>query len=167
MGSKKSSVVVIDKDVFKSKAWYTLRKGSSAVVYTYFLMKRVLIKVPTKRGKNRWKIANNGNIEFTYSEAKKYLGFTKPRFHGALKDLVERGLIDVTHSGGGFDGDKSLYGCSDRWRKYDTPEFEFKTIPKDNRQGRGFSAFHQKNQPIKVNESGIKPKLKRRKNKSK
>ncbi len=135
---KRSPIVVVEREFFNSKAWRSVRKGSSAIVYTHFLMKRRLEKAPANRGKRRWLITNNGEIEFTYSEARKKLGFNKPKFHGAIKELVEKGLIDITHSGGGYDGDKSLYAISERWRKYETHEFEDKTIPKDTRKGRGF-----------------------------
>lgn len=138
MGKKPSPYIYVERDVLKSKAWCSLRKGSSAIVYTHFLMKRRMEKAPAKRGKRRYFISNNGEIEFTYSEAERKLGFSKPRFRDALKELVEKGLIDVTHSGGGYDGNKSLYAVSDRWSKYDTPEFERKTFEKDTREGRGF-----------------------------
>ena len=101
-----------------------------------------MIKAPVKRGKDRLIIENNGEIVFTYSEANKKLRFNKPRFHSAIKELVEKGLIDITHSGGGYNGDKSLYAISDRWRKYDSPEFEDMTMLKDARQGRGFAVVH-------------------------
>jgi hypothetical protein len=115
-----------------------------------FFMKRVIQYVSVKRGKRRYNIVNNGRIEYTYSEARKRRGFTRPRFHAALKELVEKGLIDVTHHGGGYNGEKSLYAISDRWRKYGTPEFEFKTMPKDTRQGRGFAAAHKRKPKSKL-----------------
>jgi len=143
MTAKKSTHIYIEKDILNSKAFGSLRKGSSVIVYFDFLMKRIITRGTAKRGKNRWVIVNNGEIEYTYSEARKKRGFTKPRFRDAIKELVEKGLIDITHAGGGYDGDKSLYAISDRWRKYGTPEFESSIMQKDTRQGRGFAAVHK------------------------
>jgi hypothetical protein len=147
---KKSPYIVIEKDLLKSKAFGSLQKGSAAIVLMDFYMKRVIQFAPSKRGKRRPDIVNNGKIEYTYSEARKKRGFTRPRFHAALKELVEKGLIDVTHHGGGYNGEKSLYAISNRWRKYGTPEFEFKTMPKDSRQGRGFAAVHKRKRKSKL-----------------
>ena len=80
-----------------------------------------------------------------------------------MKELVEKGLIDIEHSGGGYDGDKSLYAISDRWRKYDTLEFEDKTMPKDTRQGRGYAVVHGRKKKTGRNKMKSKPKLVRRK----
>jgi len=163
MGKKSSPIIVIEKELLRSKAWRSLRKGSSAVVYTHFLMKRVLVNAPGKRGKNRKIIANNGKIEFPYSEALK-LGLSRQRFRDALKEIVEKGFIDITHSGGGFDGDKSKYAIVERWLKYDTPEFEHKTFEKDIRQGRGYAVVHGRKQKATNDKIKSKPKLIRRKN---
>jgi hypothetical protein len=158
MTQKKSSIIVVDKDVLNSKAFGSLRKGSSAIVYFDFLMKRIIKRAKVKRGKHRPIIVNNGELEYTYSEAKKKRGFSKPRFHAAIKELVEKGLIDITRPGGGYDGEKSLYGISDRWKKYGTSEFELVTMQRDTRQGRGFAAVHNR----KKKKSTTKPNSKRR-----
>jgi hypothetical protein len=163
MAKSKSPVIVVDKDVLNSKAFSSLRKGSTIIVYIDFLQKRKLFDAKTKRGKKRWVIVNNGEIEYTYSEAKKKRGFTKPRFHAAIKELVEKGLIDITHAGGGYDGDKSLYAISDRWKKYGTPEFESVTMQKDTRQARGFSTVHERNKQKDTSKPKTKSKLVRRK----
>ncbi len=73
MEKKKSPIIVVNKELLNSRAWCSLRKGSSAVVYTHFLMKRVMEKLPRKKGKDSLFIKNNGKIEFTYSEARKRL----------------------------------------------------------------------------------------------
>jgi hypothetical protein len=147
---KRSTHIYVDKEVIRSEAFSSLRKGSSIMTYLDFLTKRVIKYAPSKRGKRRPDIVNNGKIEYTYSEARKKRGFTRPRFHAALKELVEKGLIDVTHHGGGYNGEKSLYAISNRWKKYGTPEFEFKAMRKDCRQGRGFAAVHKRKRKSKL-----------------
>ena len=86
-------------------------------------------------------ILNNGELEYCYSEAEKK-GMTRPRFMRALDQLIERGFIDVVHSGsGGKKGDKSLYAISERWRYWETEDFIENPRPKDNRNGRGFNRY--------------------------
>jgi len=58
----------------------------------------------------------------------------------ALDELVEKGFIDITHSGsGGIKGDKSLYAISDRWKDYGKSNFKPMKRQKDSRKGRGFA----------------------------
>ena len=163
MTKKKSSIIVVDKDVLNSKAFSSLRKGSSAIVYFDFLMKRIIKRAKVKSGKQRVVVVNNGEIEYTYSEAKRKRGFTKQRFHSAIKELVEKGLIDIARPGGGYDGEKSLYSISDRWKKYDTPEFESVTMRRDTRQGRGFAAVHNRREKKSANKLYSNRKLVKRK----
>jgi DNA-binding PadR family transcriptional regulator len=89
-------------------------------------------------------ILNNGKIEYTYSEAEKR-GISRATFMRAIDTLVQRGFIDITHSGsGGKRGDKSLYAISERWMNWGKDEFEEATRPKDTRQGRGFARYWKK-----------------------
>lgn len=163
MAKSKSPIIVVEKDVLNSKAFSSLKKGSSIIVYIDFLQKRKLVDTKNKRGKNRWVITNNGQLEYTYSEEKKKRGLTKPRFNGAIKELVDKGLIDIAHAGGGYDGDKSLYAISDRWKKYGTPEFESVTMHKDTRRGRGFNTKDKRKMQKDTDKPKTKSKLVQRK----
>ena len=132
----------IDKELLRSEAFRSLR-GAAMLVYLDFLSKRKMQKANGK-AKNRWVIINNGEIEYTYSEAEKR-GITRPRFMRAIDELVEKGFIDIAHSGsGGLKGDKSLYAISNRWRDYGTKVYIFKSRQKDNRSGRGWQRYHDK-----------------------
>ena len=67
------------------------------------------------------------------------------RFMRAITELVDKGFIDIIHSGsGGIKGDKSKYAISERWRKWETELFVKKTRLKDNRGGRGFAVYWKK-----------------------
>ena len=86
---------------------------------------------------------NNGQIEFTYSEALKK-GYSRRSFRDALDQLIERGFIDIAHLGsGGWKGDKNLYSISDRWRDFGTDDFKPMERPKDRRKGIGFQKKHR------------------------
>lgn len=119
-------------------------------IYLVFLLKCQNEKLniagkPGKRGKS-WRIKNNGEIEFTYSEARKYC--TDKTFAKAIDELFEKGLIDITHEGIGAMRDKSKYAISGRWKKFDTPEFEVK-----KRVKRNWHKKKKKNFPIGKNSS--------------
>ena len=79
----------------------------------------------------------------------RFVGISYPNIEDAERGY-QKGLIDVAHHGGGYNGEKSLYAISDRWRKYGTPKFEFKTMLKDCRQGRGFAADHKRKRKSKL-----------------
>ena len=133
-----STIIVIERALLKSEAFRGL-SGKAKTVYFDFRMK-CKIGGP----KDRRVIINNGELEYTYSEAEKK-GIIRSSFMSAIDSLVERGLMDITHSGaGGRKGDKSLYAISDRWRKWGTEDFIAKSRPKDTRQGRGFAAHWRK-----------------------
>ena len=139
-----SDIIVIEKKLLKSKAFRSLN-GNAKTIYFDFFMKRRITKTKARPGrKSERVILNNGEIEYCYSEAEKE-GLTRPVFQRALDALIEKGLIDIAHLGlGGPARDKSKYAISNRWRAYDTPEFNRKIRQKDIRRGRGFAIYHKK-----------------------
>ena len=145
-----------DRDITKSKAFRSLGK-TSILVYLDFRMKCKVKKMKARSGrKAEWIILNNGEIEYTYSEAESK-GISRPAFKRSLKDLVEKGFIDISHSGmGGPKGDKSKYKISERWTDWGTDDFIFKTMEKDTRQGRGFAAYWR-NQKAIIGNAGVTP----------
>ncbi len=156
-----------ERRLFKAEAFRSLR-GSSIKVYFDFRLKLqwkpVKPSKPAQRGKE-WVPTNNGELIYTYGEAKKN-GFNPPRFRDALDELVEKGFIDITHSGGGIEGDCSKYAVSERWRKYGKEDFEELIRPKDLRKGRGFARMHdekKKSKELKAKKSTNVVKLRRRK----
>lgn len=122
------SVIVLDQQLVKSKAWLSL---SSIAVQTYLLF-RCKCQIakrsgrPGKRGDNFMeRLLNNGELVFTYAEAKRLYGITAPRFSRAIDELVdEKGFIDITATGMGVYKVTTLYAISDRWRLYGTPDYK-------------------------------------------
>lgn len=80
------------------------------------------------------KIKNNGELSFTYQEAG-WRGMNARRFSRALKELYRLGFIDISHLGRGIRGDYTRYAISDRWRKYDTPEWKEHPYPGNWEEG--------------------------------
>ena len=120
---KRSAVVVFEQRLLKSKAYRSLRKPTSFIVFGVFMTKRQLAKVG-RSGKERWEITNNGEIEFTFPEAEKEYGISSSAFTKAIDELREKGFIDIAATGMGVHKVKNLYSISDRWKLYGTPEYE-------------------------------------------
>jgi len=108
--------------------------GTAIRVYLIFLSKRQLQPIQGKKGKSggkrRYVLVNQGEIQFTYREAKEKHGIQSAAFRDAIDQLVAVGLIDVAQQGSGVQKDVSLYALSDRWRLYGMPEFVVRTRPK-------------------------------------
>lgn len=81
---------------------------------------------------------NNGELVFTYIEAKQKYGMTAGRFARAIDELVEKGFLDIAETGMGLYGMPTHYGISDRWRYWGTEKFEPAKRPEPNIRGCGF-----------------------------
>lgn len=117
-----SKVVVFETRLLKSKAYRSLKTPTAYVVFGIFMTKRQLVNTGRK-GKERWEIINNGEIEFTYKEAEKIYGILAWAFSKAIDELLDKGLIDIAATGMGVHKVKNLYAISDRWKFYGTPEY--------------------------------------------
>lgn len=149
-----SEIVIIERALLKSEAFRALG-GTAKTVYLDFLMKR-RIKGVKVRGRKEPVILNNGELEYSYSEAEAK-GIPRSTFMRALDELIGRGFLDVAHSGsGGMKGDKSLYSISERWRAYGTEHFVSATRSKDTRQGRGFKPGNREWMKAKSANIGVK-----------
>jgi len=119
----------VDREVLKSPAFWCLT-GCAPQVYMAFLTRCRKMKAKGSKKHSPWTILNNGELVFSYRQAKALFGVSKDRFTHALDQLVEAGLIDIRHSGGGMEADASHYGISDRWRLYGTADFKAAARPK-------------------------------------
>ena len=138
----KSEKLVFERDFLKSKAYLSL-SATAIKVLNFFHMRKIMVK-SKGRDREKWIIANNGDIIFTYDEALK-LGFTKRAFRDALDRLIKTGFIKINHSGGGLKGDSSTYFISEEWVNYGTDKLKIQEretnkrlslIMKENRKNR-------------------------------
>ena len=118
-----SDTITIDRALFKSNAWLSLT-GVAPQVLTLFLLRRQMVQANRKKGRDNWVCANNGEIIFTYAEAKEKYGITERRFHQALDELIEHGFIDIATPANSLIKQPTKYSISERWRKYGTSDFE-------------------------------------------
>jgi DNA-binding PadR family transcriptional regulator len=135
-----SNKLFLERDLLRADVFRSLAR-KSIHVYFDFRMKCRWQKVKKSKRRDTWVIANNGDIEYTYTEAEKR-GISRASFMRAIDELVEKGFLDISHSGsGGIKGDKSKYAISDRWRDWGTEFFVKQARPKDKRNGRGFAVY--------------------------
>ena len=122
----------ISREVIMSKAFKKLT-ATALRTYLFFLTKRVMKTFAGSKqkrsGKGKYYIENQGEIEFTYREAEQRYGISSSSFKRAISQLVKLGLVDIVVSGYGLKRGKTLFGISERWQDYDTPDFVKKQRP--------------------------------------
>ena len=116
----KAKLTCIDLEIIQSPAFWDL-KGIAIKVYIVFLMKRVFPSRKKYRGKY-YGFVNNGEITYTFAEAKNNHGISKSTFLRARDELIRVGLIEIEEYGGNHHTNK--YTLSDNWRKYPEETFE-------------------------------------------
>ena len=102
-----------------SKAYRALKTPACYVVYGVFKTRCQVENVGTKRNP-QWKIANNGQLVFTWKEAEEGLGISKQKFGTAISELIDKGFIDIEKRGSWKPKVPTLYRISNRWKLYGT-----------------------------------------------
>ena len=137
--------IQVERELLNSPAFRALKSPNSVRVLLDLLAKRCWAETPgSKKRKKVWAFINNGEIEYTYKEAKGR-GMSGTTFARALDELIGHGFVDIEATGAGVFELKTLYRISERWRKWGKDEFEVKKRPKKNRwaQGIGFQPGHR------------------------
>lgn len=142
-----SKPAFIEQRLLKSKAYRGLRTPTAYFVLGIFWTKRQMTRVG-RSGKKQWVIANNGEIVFTYEEAKTKYGISYGAFRRAIDELLDKGFIDIAESGAGLHKSANLYSISERWKLYGTEKYKTpkprprtpinKGFQKGNRYGRNY-----------------------------
>lgn len=118
----KGQNIWVERRLIESEAFLSLSATAIKVLMIFFT-KRQFEQIGRK-GKEQWLIINNGQIVFTYQEAKTKYGISYSAFRNAIDDLREKGFMDIAESGAGLYKSANLYSISDRWKLYRTPEYE-------------------------------------------
>jgi hypothetical protein len=115
------NTAVIQPDMLYSEAFNELTITGVKVLIR-FLQKRRYSK--TGKGKNAKIAYDNSGLIFTFAEAACFK-ISRVSFSRAIKELVEKGFIEVTHQGGSFGRgrDWSTYRLINDWKLYGTPQF--------------------------------------------
>jgi len=143
MSKAKNVNIWFEKQLIYSKAFAELKTANAHKALAFFFTKRQC--APTGIGRwKKWEITNNGDIVFTYKEAKKKLGIKSDQtFTNTIDELRDKGFVDIASTGMGVYKVTTLYSISDRWRLYGTPEYK---KPKPRPKGpinRGFQKGNQ------------------------
>jgi hypothetical protein len=92
-----------------------------------------------KRGLKNLVVTNNGEIIFTYAEAKELGIKSSQTFYKVIKELVEElGFINIAYRGNYYQNEPSRYSISERWKRYKTDNYEKIKIPRILPKGIGF-----------------------------
>ena len=104
----------VERELFESKAFISLT-GVAPQLFILILSKR-RFENQGRKGKEKKVCVNYDSIHFTYIEAEKKYGITKPRFTRGVDELLAKGFITVKHQGGAYKQDKTIFALSENWR---------------------------------------------------
>ena len=114
----------IERVIPISKAYLSLELPASMKVLMGFYLKRQFEKVNKNKKRSEYYLKNNKELVFTYVEAKEKYRLSEGVFKRALRELHEKGFLDIARHGDGIHRIVNLYALSDRWRKYGTHEYD-------------------------------------------
>lgn len=84
-------------------------------------------------------ITNNGEIVFTYSEAKELGIKSSQTYYKVIRELVgDKGFIDIAEQGNWYEKKPTKFAISERWKRYGTDEYDSVEVPRILPKGLGF-----------------------------
>jgi hypothetical protein len=117
-------------EMITSPAYFALA-GCAPQLLSIFMLKRKFERLPVKKGRENRVCINCQELTFTYIQAEKSYGITKPRFSRGIDDLLAKGFISIVRLGGAWQQDKTVFSLSDRWKRW-TEGKVFEERPKVN-----------------------------------
>ncbi len=138
---KRRPGIYLESELLASPAFAELNRTEIRVLLRFYQKRQIAKKRKGQKVRSK-EILNNGQISFTYNEAND-MGISDSAFTRAIDGLLERGFIDITHSGEGMYRSVSLYAISTRWGRYGTEAFQQKTRRRRSRRV-GFLREHGK-----------------------
>ena len=92
--NQKGQNIWFERALIESKAFQLLKTAAAHKVFAFFYTKRQCEPIGRK-GKEGWNIKNNGQIVFTYQEARNRYGISYSTFRNAIDELIDKGFIDT------------------------------------------------------------------------
>ena len=143
------SFCMLEPDLIESQAVKDL--SSKAALYILMRFHQKVHRKKPKRSQRhlrRYDYTNNGELVFTYAEAKE-LGIGESAFYRALRELVEdKGFIDIAKPGNWYLREPTKYAISWRWKNYGTDQYEHQKIPRRLPRSVGFQIGNYKGKPL-------------------
>jgi hypothetical protein len=137
---RNKSFCMLEPALIESQAFEDLSGKAAMLVLIRFHQKAYKKrKDGKKRGLKELVITNQGEIIFTYGEARELGIKSTQTFHRVLKELIEdKGFIDLEYRGGYYHNDPSKFSISGRWKRYGTSQYERVKVPRILPKGIGF-----------------------------
>lgn len=146
MKFKNNSFIYIEPYLIESEA-YRMLSGKAAVTCLLRFQQKAYRKRKSskKKGMKDMIITNQGEIIFTYAEAKE-LGISSSKtFNKVIHELVEeKGFIDIAEQGKWYSKQPTKFGISERWKKFGTPDYRKVEIQRQQPDGINFFKHHSK-----------------------
>jgi hypothetical protein len=137
---KNRSFCMLEPALIESEAFLNL-SGKAAMLCLIRFHQKAYKKRTTskKRGIKALVVTNNGQIVFTYAEAKELGIKSTQTFYRVIRELVEdKGFIDISKMGRWYDKEPTMFAISERWKRYGTDNYEKVDIPRLLPKGLGF-----------------------------
>jgi hypothetical protein len=131
---------MLDPVIIESDAFFNLSGKAAMLCLIRFHQKAWRKNTKTgKKGLKHLTITNNGEIKFTYGEAKE-LGIKSPdTFNKVIRELVkDKGFIDIAERGHWYEKKPTKFAISERWKRYGASDFEKVEISRILPKGKGF-----------------------------
>jgi len=137
---------MLEADLIESRAFEELSGKAAIVCLIRFHQKINRLGHRHRKGKLSNKvITNNGEIIFTYGEAKELGIKSSQTFNKVIHELVEdKGFIDIAEPGNWYERRPTKFGISYRWRDYGTPVYARLAISRSLPHGLGFQGGGKK-----------------------
>ena len=131
---------MLEPSLIESEAFRDLSGKAAIVTLIRFHQKAYKKRIDgKKRGLKNLVVTNNGEIIFTYGEAKELGIKSTQTFHKVLKELAEdKGFIDIAYRGNYYENEPSKYSISGRWKRYGSSQYEKVKVPRILPKGIGF-----------------------------
>lgn len=113
-----------------SEAFRSLTYAPALKVLCWFHEKGEVVKV-LQHGRKKGYAMRYRDVSFTFAEAG-FRGLDHKKFARALRELHERGFIDLSHRGS-WGRDASRYNLTHRWLDYGTIHFKHIPFPENTR----------------------------------
>ena len=130
---------MLEPDLIESYAFKNLSGKAAIICLIRFHQKAYKKNKKGKKGLINRVITNNGELIFTYAEAKELGIKSTQTFYRVIRELVEeKGFIDIAEISQWYEKKPTKFSITERWRKYGTIDYERKNIPRLLPGGVGF-----------------------------
>jgi hypothetical protein len=119
----------VEIDLYDCDAYRHLRPVATKVLLG-FLMRIQVRKQNSRKRSNEFQKVNHRELVYTYDAMEFETGIGTQALSKALDELVAKGYLDLVRVGGGRNGVHSIWGLSDRYKKWH--------LDKSKRESMGF-----------------------------